>query len=92
MESMRSAHSIFRKLIALEMPTPSILCIAAILGSVSNAIAFTKAHTVLSWDTIPSQFLVIIPAKPQQQVPLSLPPKQPKSNTHLNTSQTPKLH
>ncbi len=76
MNVIRYSIDVIRKLNPLEIPTPTILCLAAILGSICNLIALAKVHTAYNSNAAtPPEFLLIIPANTQKQVSLPLPPQ-----------------
>jgi hypothetical protein len=56
------------------IPTPVILCFAAILGCISIMLAFKNTHPVNNGgQKASSQVIIIIPTNAQKQVALSLP-------------------
>ena len=82
MNVSQNRHAIFRKMYALHIPTPMVLCLAAILGCICNIIAVTKTHTPHGKIAVPSaEFLLILPAHSQTQVSLPLPIQPPGKST-----------
>ena len=75
-------HAIFRKMPALNIPTPAVLCLAAILGSICNLIAVTKVHTADKATATSAEFLLIIPTNSQTHISLPLP-VEPAAKTIL---------
>jgi hypothetical protein len=69
-----STKNLLRPLNGRSIPTPVLLCIAALLGSVSIMLAsntFLVAHHGAQANA--SHIVIIIPARAQKQVALSLP-------------------
>lgn len=75
MEMAHTAKTLFRQINPRILPTEAVLCIAAVLGSVSIILAYNKAQTVptIEKNTTATQAIVIIPSTAQKRVMLPLP-------------------
>lgn len=73
------AKTAIQHFIARPVPVQAILCIAAILGSVSIGMAYHNTHALRNGNsTTTSRFIIIIPTAQQKQMMLPLP-TQPRT-------------